>query len=153
VNRAEARRRCEAARVARLATWDISGRLHLVPICFVLDDAVLYSAVDDKPKRSTALRRLANVRANPDVCILADEYDEDWSALWWVRLRGRGRVVTSGRELQRAHELLSSKYAQYRDVNLGAVLAVDIDHIRGWSAGSERGADAREVGRARQSGA
>jgi hypothetical protein len=55
--------------------------------------------------------------------------------------------------LQRAHELLSSKYAQYRDANLGAVLAVDIDHIRGWSAGSERGADDREAGRARQSGA
>ena len=113
MNRAEARRRCAAARVARLATWDISGRLHLVPICFVLDDGVLYSAVDDKPKRSTALRRLANVRVNPDVCILADEYNEDWSALWWVRVDGMAEVHESGELRDRVLAALVAKYEQY----------------------------------------
>lgn len=131
----DARRRVETARVARLATHDVSGRLHLVPICFALDGDTLYSAVDAKPKRSPVLRRLENVRADPDVGVLVDEYSEDWSALWWVRLRGRGRVLDGGQERERAVEVLRLKYPQYAEHGLdGPVLAVEIDEWRGWSA-------------------
>jgi PPOX class probable F420-dependent enzyme len=132
----ETRRRVETARVARLATRDVEGRLHVVPICFVLDGEMLYSAVDAKPKRSRALRRLENVRADPDVAVLVDEYSEDWSALWWVRLRGRGRLLGGGEERARAVELLRHKYAQYAKQSLDwPVLAIEIDEWRGWSAG------------------
>jgi PPOX class probable F420-dependent enzyme len=131
----EARRRVERARVARLATHDVSGRLHLVPVCFAIDGDTLYSVVDAKPKRSPALRRLENVRADPDVAVLVDEYSEDWSALWWVRLRGRGRVLDGGQERERAVELLRLRYPQYAEHALdGPVLAIEIDEWRGWSA-------------------
>src|SRR4051812_49360507 len=89
----EARRRFAAARVARLATADADGRPHLVPLVFVVAGETIYSAVDAKPKRTTALRRLANVAANPRVAALVDHYDEDWAALWWVRADGTGRVL------------------------------------------------------------
>jgi PPOX class probable F420-dependent enzyme len=129
----EARRRVAAARVARLATRDLDGRLHLVPLCFVLARDTVYSAVDAKPKRSRALRRLANVAADPDVCLLVDEYGEDWAALWWVRLRGRGRVLESGDERDRAVGALRAKYPQYATDPLdGAVLAIDIDEWSSW---------------------
>jgi PPOX class probable F420-dependent enzyme len=132
---AELRRRVAEARVARLGTLEATGRVHLVPICFALEGSTLYSAVDAKPKRSAALRRLDNVRANPDVCVLVDRYEEDWSELWWVRLRGRGRVLEAGPDRARAVELLREKYEQYRDDPLGgALLAVEIDEWRGWSA-------------------
>ena len=132
---AEAHRRVESARVARLATRDLGGRLHLVPICFALDGDTLYSAVDAKPKRSRALRRLTNVRADPDVAVLVDEYSEDWSALWWVRLRGKARVLDGGEGRERAVELLRQKYPQYAAHSLdGPVLAIEIDEWRGWSA-------------------
>src|SRR5947199_5510224 len=62
-------RRAEAAPVARLATVDAGGRPHLVPCCFAVSGDVAYSVVDHKPKRSTALRRLDNVAANPAVCL------------------------------------------------------------------------------------
>ena len=124
-----------AARVGRLATTGAGGRLHLVPICFALDGDVLYSAVDEKPKRSRRLQRLENVRAHPDVAVLVDHYEEDWSRLWWVRLRGAGRVVERGPELEAALELLAEKYAQYRQQPpAGPVLAIRIDEWRGWSA-------------------
>lgn len=127
--------RLAAARVARLATRDVSGRLHLVPICFALDGRTLYSAVDGKPKRSPNLRRVANVLADPDVCVLVDHYDEDWSELWWARLRGRARVVPEGPERDRAVLLLRAKYEQYRDDPLdGPVLAIEVDHQRAWAA-------------------
>ena len=127
--------RLTTARVARLATTDPDGRPHLVPIVFALDGDTLYSAVDRKRKRSSKLRRIENARARPDVTILVDHYDEDWSQLWWIRLRGRARVLDEGDERERALGLLAEKYAQYRtEPPDGPVLAVDVTETRDWSA-------------------
>lgn len=144
----EARSRFAAARVARLATAGADGRPHLVPIVFAVSGDIVYSAVDAKPKRTTALRRLANVRENPAVALLVDHYDDaDWGALWWVRADGRGRVLdpegetasgtgddpaAEAAEARRAVALLRDRYPQQEAV--GAVLAVDVERWRGWSA-------------------
>jgi PPOX class probable F420-dependent enzyme len=127
--------RLTAARVARLATIDPDGRPHLVPIVFALAGDTLYSAVDRKPKRSQTLRRIENARARPDVTILVDHYEDDWSRLWWMRLRGRARVLDEGEERERALALLREKYAQYlAQPPDGPVLAVDIEEARAWEA-------------------
>src|SRR5919204_553857 len=84
------------------------------------------SAVDRKRKRSSTLRRIENARVRPDVTILVDHYEDDWSRLWWIRLRGRARVLEDGPEAERALRLLSEKYPQYRDEPPGPpVLAID----------------------------
>jgi len=130
--------RLTTARVARLATTDPDGRPHLVPIVFALDGDTLYSAVDRKRKRSSKLRRIENARARPDVTILVDHYDEDWSGLWWIRLRGRARVLDDGDEREHALALLAEKYPQYQaQPPEGPVLAVDVSEIRQWSAQGE----------------
>jgi PPOX class probable F420-dependent enzyme len=127
--------RIGTARVGRLGTLDPDGRPHLVPIVFAVDDDTLYSAVDRKPKRSQRLRRIENARVRPDVTILVDHYDDDWTRLWWIRLRGRARVLDDGSERERALALLQAKYPQYRDEPPdGPVLAVDIIDVREWSA-------------------
>jgi PPOX class probable F420-dependent enzyme len=129
----EARERFAAARVARLATADRDGRPHIVPIVFALDGERIYSAVDQKPKRTTALRRLANIAANPKVSLLADHYDDDWDKLWWVRADGRASVLDpQSDEARRAVGLLRGRYPQQRAT--GAVLAVDVERWSGWSA-------------------
>jgi PPOX class probable F420-dependent enzyme len=125
--------RLTTALVARLATIDPDGRPHLVPIVFALDGGTLYSAVDRKPKRSTTLRRIENARIRPDVTILVDHYEDDWSRLWWIRLRGRARVLDAGEEHDRALELLAGKYPQYQtEPPTGPVLAVDVTEVREW---------------------
>jgi len=132
----EARARFAAARVARLATADAEGVPHLVPIVFAVDGDVVYSAVDAKPKRTTALRRLADVAANPRVALLVDHYDDaDWDALWWVRADGRGRVLDpSDAEARAAVALLQARYPQHAATPpTGPVLAVDVDRWLGWS--------------------
>ena len=127
--------RLAAARVARLATTDPDGRPHLVPIVFALDGDTLYSAVDRKPKRSRTLRRMENARARPDVTILVDHYEDDWERLWWIRLRGRARVLDAGAEREHALALLAAKYDRYRqEPPDGAVLAVAVVEVRSWSA-------------------
>ncbi|MEA2393800.1 MAG: hypothetical protein QOJ82_1691 [Solirubrobacteraceae bacterium] len=131
----EARGRCAAARGARRATGGADGRPHVVPVVFALAGDTAYHAVDHKPKRTRALRRLANIAANPRVSLLADEYDDaDWERLWWVRADGSARILEPERdEALRAIDLLAERYAQYRAHRpAGPVVAVDVDHWSGW---------------------
>lgn len=123
------------ARVARLATVNPRGEPHLVPFTFaVADDEVLH-AVDDKPKQSRALRRIANIRANPSVCALADHYAEDWTRLWWVRADGVASVREDPAEVARVAELLAEKYPQYvASPPAGPVLALTVHRWTGWAA-------------------
>jgi PPOX class probable F420-dependent enzyme len=129
------RRLVASAPVGRLATTRRDGRPHVVPICFVITEDVVYSAVDEKPKRHGQLQRLSNVRATGTASLLIDEYHEDWSRLWWVRLDGRARLVDDAAEAERAIRSLSDKYPQYRDQPpTGPVLALDVERWVGWSA-------------------
>jgi PPOX class probable F420-dependent enzyme len=111
----------------------------VVPFVFALvrvGDAVrLYWAVDQKPKRSTRLRRIENLRTNPAAEIVIDEYDDDWKMLWWVRMRGNGRIVDDPEERRTALEALAAKYAPYRSREpSGDVVAIDVDAVSWWSA-------------------
>jgi PPOX class probable F420-dependent enzyme len=129
----QARARLAAARVARLATVSAGGRPHAVPICFAVAGDTIVTAIDHKPKRTTALRRLANIEANPAASLLVDRYDDDWSALWWVRLDGVARVVIDAPERESAIALLAAKYPQYRGTPPpGAVIAVEVTGWRAW---------------------
>jgi len=127
------RERVGSARVARLATTRPAGRPHLVPVCFVLAGETAYSAVDQKPKSTRALQRLANLRAHRDAALLVDHYDEDWADVWWVRLDATGRVLAAGAEEDRALAALCEKYEQYRrDPPAGPVIALDVAGWRAW---------------------
>lgn len=130
------RDRLACARVGHLATASADGTPHVVPVCFVLIADRAYTAVDHKPKRSTRLRRIANIETNPSACLLVDEYrDEDWARLWWVRADGRARVVDDPDEARAALTALVAKYRQYADKQpSGPVIAVDIAQMSGWSA-------------------
>jgi PPOX class probable F420-dependent enzyme len=131
----EIRERLATARVARLATLGPDGRPHLVPICFAVEGETLYSAVDEKPKRSPRLQRLENIRRRPGVTVLVDHYEEDWTQLWWVRLDGMARVLEEGMERGHALELLRAKYEQYRaEPPRGAVIAVRVERWTSWSS-------------------
>jgi PPOX class probable F420-dependent enzyme len=127
------RERVMTARVARLATVTADGRPHLVPCCFALAADTIYSAVDGKPKTTLALRRLANVEANPVASLLVDQYDDDWAELWWVRLDGVARVVAHPPERERALTVLAAKYPQYRRTPPpGDVIAIEVTAWRAW---------------------
>jgi PPOX class probable F420-dependent enzyme len=125
----------ESARVGRLGTVGADGAPHLVPVCYALIGDTAYHAVDHKPKRSRNLRRIANIEATGRVSLLVDEYDDDWSRLWWVRLDGSGRVITDGPEFARAVAALTGRYPQYRATPpVGPVIAADITAWSGWSS-------------------
>ena len=133
------RTRLGHARVGELATVRPDGTPHVVPVCFALDGDTVVSAVDAKPKTTTELRRLANVRANPAGGLLVHQYDDaDWTRLWWVRVDGRAEVVERGERRERAIALLVDKYAQYRaDPPPGAVICLAIERWQGWEWGAQ----------------
>jgi len=129
------RERLAGAVVAHLATADATGKPHLVPVCYAFDDDTLYFAVDAKPKRTTELKRLRNIAANPRVSVLVDHYDDDWQRLWWVRADGTARVVTDDAQANRAIDLLVKRYPQYRESRPGGpVVAISIQSITGWAS-------------------
>jgi PPOX class probable F420-dependent enzyme len=118
------------ARVARLATVGASGAPHLVPMVFALAGNRIHTAVDGKPKRSRALRRLANIAAEPRVTVLADHYDEDWTQLWWVRADGTARVHDGNAEALAA---LTARYAQYREAApAGPFIEITVTRWSSW---------------------
>jgi PPOX class probable F420-dependent enzyme len=105
------------ARVARLATLDDKNQPHIVPICFVYDGKLLYTAVDRKPKRVSRERlvRLRNIRAVPRIALLIDEYDDDWTKLWYVLIRGKAKLIPKSAHAEHASAIrkLKAKYPQY----------------------------------------
>jgi PPOX class probable F420-dependent enzyme len=129
-----ARARFARARVARLATVDADGRPHVVPIVFVVAGDDVWSAVDRKPKSTRALKRLANIDANPSVSLLVDHYDDDWTQLWWVRADGEAGIVDAGTpEAQEALDALAAKYPQYASARpTGPLIHVAVARWRGW---------------------
>lgn len=131
----EARSRFALARVARLATVGSDGAPHVVPITFAIDGDRIVTAVDAKPKRGAPLRRLANIRVNPRVSLLADEYDDDWGKLWWVRADGEARIVEEDPLLGSALARLRARYPQYATVALiGPAVVIEVGRWVGWSA-------------------
>ncbi|QYC39553.1 Pyridoxamine 5'-phosphate oxidase [Nonomuraea coxensis DSM 45129] len=131
----EARRRFAGARVARLATVRGDGAPRLVPVVFAVIGERVVFAVDHKPKTTTDLRRLSDIRADPRVGLLADHYDEDWSLLWWVRADGLARVAEDGPEREAALDALTAKYPQYRERRpAGPAVVVEVTRRRGWAA-------------------
>jgi PPOX class probable F420-dependent enzyme len=132
----ELRRRFGESPVARLATVRRDGGPRLVPVTFVLLDALLCFAVDEvKPKRSTRLARLDDIAAQPRVALLVDHYDADWAALWWVRVDGTAAVHEAGELRERALDALAAKYPPYRAARpRGPVVAITPERWTGWSA-------------------
>jgi PPOX class probable F420-dependent enzyme len=131
----DARRRFAAARVARLATVSGDGQPHLVPVVFAVEHDTVLIAVDAKPKRHRALRRLANIAENPAVSLLVDHYDDDWAHLWWVRADGTAAVTDDETVLGRARDALGARYPQHREQPPeGPAIVVEIRRWSGWSA-------------------
>jgi PPOX class probable F420-dependent enzyme len=131
------RARLEIARVARLATLDAERRPHLVPICFSYDGSIFYSAIDRKPKRvgPSQLARLKNIKKTPEVALLVDHYDEDWTCLWYVLVRGQAELVLDRAEQERAIHSLRTKYPQYDSdmlVDDAPVLRITPVQITAW---------------------
>jgi len=132
---AEVRRRFTAAPVARLATVDGDARPHLVPVTFALTGPdTIVIGIDHKPKSTTDLKRLRNIAGNPQVTLLADRYDPDWTRLWWARADGTARTVTGGAAHAGAWERLRARYPQYAGQDLdGPVIEVAVRRWTGWS--------------------
>ena len=134
----EARSLAEDARVARLATTNTGLGIDVVPITFALldgDEDRLVSIVDQKPKSTTRLRRLDNIRAHPEVTVLVDHYEDDWTRLWWVRLRGTASIASEGPAFDEAREALVARYPQYVAAPPpGPVVEVAVADWSGWRA-------------------
>ena len=124
-----------AGRVARLATVDGSGQPHLVPVTFAAYGDTVAIAVDGKPKSTRDLKRLRNIAGNPRASLLVDEYEDDWTRLWWARADGLARIEHAGPDWARARDELTARYRQYRAAPpAAAIILVAVERWSGWSS-------------------
>ncbi len=122
--------------VGCLATVDEEGQPYVVPVCYAAGPDRIFSVIDEKPKDVSRreLKRIRNIRANPWVCLTVDTYDDDWSRLGYVMVRGTAVIATSGPEHDAAVPLLRARYRQYRDLNFEgrAVIAISPRRVVAW---------------------
>ena len=129
-----------ATRIAHLATADGAGAPHNVPLCYWFDGERIYFAIDEKPKRQTgmALKRMRNIAANPRVAVVIDHYEEDWSQLAFVLIRGHARVVEDADEYLVAMRHLRDKYLQYRGMIMtpekNPIVKIEPLSVHAWGA-------------------
>lgn len=91
--------------------------------------------IDQKPKSTRELQRLANVQHEPRATLLADHYDEDWSRLWWVRVDGTATIHPEGEVWETALRALVAKYQQYqRDPPKGPAIRIEIERVTSWAS-------------------
>jgi PPOX class probable F420-dependent enzyme len=132
----EAQRRfLDKSRIGHLATADKNGMPHAIPVCYAVAEGTLYVTIDEKPKRrDVPLKRLRNILENPNTAFVADRWDEDWSRLGWVMLRGTAEILYDGPEHDRAQAMLRERYPQYRAMNLAElpVIALRIARASSW---------------------
>ena len=133
----------DAQRVARLATVGADGAPHVVPVVFARLEDTVYMAIDEKPKTTKRLRRLRNIEENPRAALLVDVYDEDWTRLRWLMLRGAAAILGTGPEHRAAIASLRVKYWQYRSMLLedSPIIRLDTERVTGWHAGTSSSLD------------
>ncbi len=126
-----------AQRVARLATSDKEGNPHVIPVCYAFDGQRFYTPLDEKPKRvaESKLRRVRNIETRPEVALVIDQYDDNWSRLGYVLVQGQAELLqpTSPSHSQ-ALSLLRERYSQYSSMALEkyAVIAITPVHVVSW---------------------
>ena len=129
-------------RVARLATADAVGRPAVIPICYVFNGTAFYSAIDKKPKRVDVLQlqRVRNIRVNPNVALVIDDYSENWSELIYVVVHGVAEIIDPSQAVSAEHEIavtaLRSKYEQYGSmaIDRNPVIKIVPVKVRHWLA-------------------
>ena len=141
----DTRRFLEAHRVGHLATAGADGAPHVVPVCYAFDDEAIYFVADAKPKRrpARALQRLVNLRANPRAALVIDEWDEDWTRLAWVLVRGPAAIVEDRGLHAAALVRLRARYPQYRAMSLEDPVAHPIVRIAPLSVTAWRASETR----------
>ena len=141
----DTRRFLEAHRVGHLATAGADGAPHVVPVCYALDDDAIYFVADAKPKRrpARALKRLVNLRANPRAALVVDDWDEDWTRLAWVLVRGPAAIVEDYGLHADALARLRARYPQYRAMSLDDPVAHPIVRIAPVSVTAWRASETR----------
>jgi PPOX class probable F420-dependent enzyme len=131
-------------KVGRLATADAEGRPSVVPVCFVLVDGYFYSPIDEKRKRVSwgRLKRLRNIEANAAVSLVIDRYEDDWTALGYVLVRGRAETIAPRGRYAKEHAAivakLRSRYPQYEHARIDQkpLIKISPDAVTLWTATS-----------------
>ena len=127
--------------MGHLSTAGADGAPHVIPVCYAADAEAVYFVADEKPKRRPAreLRRLRNLRENPRAALVVDDYDDDWTRLAYVLIRGPTGFVREPAAHAAILRLLRVRYPQYTamaldDPERNPVVRIEPAQVAFWRA-------------------
>ena len=122
--------------VGHLATSDVYGKPHVIPVCYIVIKNSIFITIDRKPKtgNETNLKRLRNIIENPNVAFITDHYEDNWQNIGWIMVRGRAQILHSGPIYTKGQVSLKKKYSQYRNMDLGGlpIICIKIINVKSW---------------------
>jgi PPOX class probable F420-dependent enzyme len=129
-----ARELLEGATVGRLGLLDEEGRPRVQPVTFAVAEGRIWSAIDQKPKRSGEPARVRFLRRDPRAAVTVDRYSDDWDELAWVQVLGTVQILEVS-EGTAGLGALTEKYEQYRaESPQGPLLALEPERCLFWRA-------------------
>jgi len=125
--------RLRSTRNGVLGTVHHARGADLVPVVYVVDGTTIVIPIDTvKPKSGARLQRLRNLEGDARASVLVDHYDDDWQALWWVRVHGPARETAPTTEQL---ERLATSFPAYRDQgSVASVVLLEVQEVTGWAA-------------------
>jgi len=109
----------------------------VLPVTFAVAEGRLWSAIDQKPKRTAEPARVGFLRRDPRAALTVDRYSDDWEDLAWVQALGRVQIVGAG-EGGAGLDALVEKYPQYREMAPpGPLLSLEPERWLFWRARQE----------------
>lgn len=118
--------------MARLGFLDEDDLPRVLPVTFAAHEGAIWTAIDQKPKSAAEPARVRRLRRRPEAALLVDVYDDDWTRLAWVELRGSVAVL-SAEDSPEALAGLVAKYDQYRaDPPPGPLLRLAPERFSCW---------------------
>jgi nitroimidazol reductase NimA-like FMN-containing flavoprotein (pyridoxamine 5'-phosphate oxidase superfamily) len=96
------------APVIRVATVNRACRPHVTPVCHVVWKEKIYWASDlDAVK-------IANLKQNPWVALVADVYKNDWRDTGGVMVQGTAKIIEKGSVFLKVRDLMYKKFKVYK---------------------------------------
>ena len=121
-------------RVGRLGILDLEGGPRVQPVTYAVAEGRVWSAIDQKPKRTAEPARLRFLRRDPRAALTVDRYSDEWEELAWVQVLGRVSVLEAN-DAASGLRALGEKYEQYRETAPpGPLLALEPQRYLWWRA-------------------
>jgi PPOX class probable F420-dependent enzyme len=117
-----------------LATVNSKLVPRIVPVCFAYTESRIYIPIDRKPKKTQILARVKDIRQNPSVSFIVDNYSDNWALLSYMLVFAKASILDGGNDFETASSLIVKRYPQYKTIGTRFyyIISLEPEHVKLW---------------------